>query len=70
MRVIIEFALKVAHDRKNLVAEDYAKVRAQGISEAELVEIILIAAIAIFNDTVADALQIEVDHQVVEALDR
>jgi len=40
VRVIIEFALKVAHDRKNLVAEDYARVRAQGISEAELVEII------------------------------
>jgi len=70
VRVIIEFALKVALDRKNLVAKDYAKVRAQGISEAELVEIILIAAIAIFNDTVADALQIEVEHQVVEALGR
>ena len=70
VRVIIEFAEKVAHDRLNLVAEDYAKVRAQGISEAELVEIILIAAVGIFNDTVADALKIEVDHEVVEALGR
>ena len=34
VRVIIEFAVKVAHDRQNLVAEDYAKVRAQGISDA------------------------------------
>ncbi len=70
VRVIIEFAVKVAHDRQNLVAEDYAKVRAQGISDAELVEIILIAAIGIFNDTIADALKIEVDHEVAEALGR
>ena len=70
VRVIIEFACKVAHDRQNLVAEDYDKVRAQGISDAEIVEIILIAAIGIFNDTVADALKIEVDDQVVEALGR
>ena len=60
----------VAHDRKNLVAEDYARVRAQGISEAEIVEIILIAAVGIFNDTVADALMIQVDDEVVEALGR
>ena len=70
VRVIIEFALKVAHDRKNLVAEDYDRVRAQGISEAELVEIILIAAIGVLNDTVADALMIQVDDEVVEALGR
>jgi alkylhydroperoxidase family enzyme len=70
VRVIIEFALKVAHDRKNLVPEDYEKVRAQGISEAELVEIILIAAIGVLNDTVADALMIEVDNEVIEALVR
>jgi len=70
VRVIIEFALKVAHDRKNLVAEDYAQVRAMGISEAELVEIILIAAVGIFNDTVADALKIDVDEEVVTALGR
>jgi alkylhydroperoxidase family enzyme len=68
VRVIIEFALKVAHDRRNLVEEDYERVRAHGISDAELVEIILIAAIGIFNDTVADALQIQVDEEVREAL--
>jgi alkylhydroperoxidase family enzyme len=68
VRVIIEFALKVAHDRKNLVAEDYEKVRLQGISNAELVEIILIAALGVFNDTAADALKIEVDNEVVAAL--
>jgi uncharacterized peroxidase-related enzyme len=70
VRVIIEFALKVAHDRRNLVAEDYDRVRLHGISNAEIVEIILIAAIGVFNDTMADALMIEVDDEVVEALGR
>jgi uncharacterized peroxidase-related enzyme len=70
VRVIIEFALKVAHDRKNLVAEDYDRVRAQGISDAELVEIILIAALGIYYDTVADTLKVDVDHEVTEALGR
>jgi uncharacterized peroxidase-related enzyme len=68
VRVIIEFALKVAHDRKNVVKEDYDKVRAQGISDAEIVEIAVIAAIGVMNDTLSDALHIEVDHQTVEAL--
>jgi uncharacterized peroxidase-related enzyme len=68
VRVIIEFALKIAHDRQNLVAEDYDKVRAQGISDAELVEIVLVAAVGVFNDTVADALMIDVDSEVVAAL--
>jgi alkylhydroperoxidase family enzyme len=70
VRVIIQFALKVAHDRQNLVAEDYDRVRAQGISDAELVEVILISAIGVFNDIVADSLKIEVDNEVIEALGR
>jgi uncharacterized peroxidase-related enzyme len=70
VRIIIEFALKIAHDRQNLVAEDYDRVRAQGISDAELVEIIMISAIGVFNDIVADTLKIEVDDEVIEALDR
>jgi len=35
-----------------------------------LVEIILIAALAKYNDTLADALKIEVDPMVAEALGR
>jgi uncharacterized peroxidase-related enzyme len=70
VRIIIEFALKIAHDRQNLVEEDYNKLRAQGISNAELVEIILIAAQGVFNDIVADALMIEVDNEVIAALGR
>jgi uncharacterized peroxidase-related enzyme len=39
---IIEFALKASHDPQSLVAEDYDRVRDQGVTDEELVEIILI----------------------------
>jgi uncharacterized peroxidase-related enzyme len=70
IRAIIEFALKASHDPQGLVAEDYARVREQGITDEELVEIILIAAIGNYNDTLADALKIEVDSMVADALGR
>lgn len=67
---IIEFALKVSHDPQGLVAEDYDQVREQGITDEELVEIILIAAIGNYADTLADALKIEVESLVSEGLGR
>jgi alkylhydroperoxidase/carboxymuconolactone decarboxylase family protein YurZ len=68
VRVIIEFALKVSQDPQSLVAGDYQRVRAEGVSTAELLEVILIAAVGKFNDTLADALKIDVDDMVAEAL--
>jgi uncharacterized peroxidase-related enzyme len=70
VRAIIEFALKVSRDPQGLIPEDYERVREQGVTDEELVEIILIAAIGKFNDTLADALKIEVDPMVAEALGR
>lgn len=70
IRAIIEFALKVAQDPQGLVSEDYERVREQGVTDEELVEIILIAAIGKYNDTLADALKIDVDPMVAEALGR
>jgi uncharacterized peroxidase-related enzyme len=68
VRVIIEFALKVSQDPQGLIAEDYQRVRAEGVSTAELLEVILIASVGKFNDTLADALKIDVDDMVAEAL--
>ena len=68
IRATIQFALKVAGSPKALVREDYDALRAQGVSEAELVEIIHLAAMASSGDTLADALKIEVDPAVSEAL--
>ena len=70
IRAIIEFSLKVAHDPRGLVAEDYDRVREQGVSDEELVEIILTAALGSLADTMADALKVKVDAPVAEALGR
>jgi alkylhydroperoxidase family enzyme len=68
LREIILFALKINDGPQSLVAEDYERVRAQGVSNAELMEIMLVAATARFNDTLADAMKIDVDKLVAEAL--
>jgi alkylhydroperoxidase family enzyme len=53
-----------------VVAEDFDRVREQGITDEELVEIILVAAAANYVDTLADTFKIEVDPMVTEALGR
>ncbi|HRQ40169.1 MAG TPA: hypothetical protein PLD25_19840 [Chloroflexota bacterium] len=68
VRAIIKFALKCALDPQSLMAEDYDQVRDQGVSDEELLEIIMIAAVANFSDTLADALKIEVDAPIAQAL--
>lgn len=68
LQAIMQFAIKCALDPQGLVAQDYDRVRGYGVTDAELVEIIFWAAVANFGDTVADALKIEVDAPVVEAL--
>jgi uncharacterized peroxidase-related enzyme len=70
VREIIRFALKVNSDPQSLVAEDYDCVRAVGVTDEELTEIILLAAMARMGDTLADALKIEVDPAAAQALGR
>lgn len=70
IRMTIEFALKVAGDAKSLVREDYDNLRAQGVSDEEIVEIIQLAATGSSGDVLADALKVDVDEGVVQALGR
>lgn len=70
VRAIIGFCLKVAHDPQGMVAEDYQSLLEQGISQAEMAELMLVASVANMVDTLADALKIEVDPQVSQALGR
>ena len=70
IRAIVEFAVKAARDPKGLSVEDYDMVRDQGVSDEEIVEIIYVAAMGNLGDTIADALKIEVDSAVTEALGR
>jgi len=70
VQAIIDFAIKVAHHPQELVREDYERVRDQGVTDAEIVEIIITAAAGVLSDIVADALQVDVDNMVSIALDQ
>ena len=70
IRDVIAFALKVAHDPHGLVAADYERLREHGITDEELVEIAVNAAMATFFDILADSLKVEVDPAVAQGLGR
>ncbi len=65
LRAIINFALKAANNPQGLVPEDYDEVRAQGVTDEEIIELIFVAAIATLVDTLADALKVELESEVV-----
>ncbi|HMN29038.1 MAG TPA: carboxymuconolactone decarboxylase family protein [Caldilineaceae bacterium] len=68
IQAIIRFALKVTHNPKGLLAEDYDRLRNQGVTDAEAVEIVLIAAAGGHGNLLADALKVDVDAQTAQAL--
>jgi alkylhydroperoxidase family enzyme len=70
VRVIIEFALKCSMHQENPTAEDFEIVRAQGVTDEEIVQIISLAALANYLNTMANALRVEVDDTVAETLER
>jgi uncharacterized peroxidase-related enzyme len=70
VRAIIEFALMVATHPKALTPDDYERLREQGVTDEEIVEIVMVAAVSVQGDILADTLKIEVEPMVKEALGR
>ena len=70
LQAIIRFALQCAFNPQGLTAADYEQVREQGVSDDELAQIIFLAALGNFNDTIADSFKIEVEPVVLEGLGR
>ena len=70
VRVIIEFAIMVSYDPKAVSLEQYDQLRDFGISDPEMVEIIMVAGMGRLGDTLADSLKVEVDDAVREMLGR
>jgi len=70
VQAIIKFAQKCALTPQSLVEADYEAVRAEGISDQELIEIIGLAALGNYLDTLADGLKVEVDSVFTEILGR
>lgn len=55
---IIKFAVRCALDPQGLTEVDYDRVREQGLSDEEVVELIGWAAIAMYNDTISDSMKL------------
>lgn len=68
LQAILQFAIKASLYPKELSAEDYQRLREEGLSDEEIVEIVFMAAVAAMNDTLADALKIDVDPHVARML--
>jgi uncharacterized peroxidase-related enzyme len=64
----IRFAQKCAFDRGNLTADDFDTLRQQGLDDAEIVEIITLAALAVYLNTIADSLKVDMDDAISAAL--
>lgn len=68
VQTIVRFAEKCAMDRLNLTDADYEEVRNQGVSDEEMVEIVALAALGNYLDTIADSLKLPVDDFIAQAL--
>ena len=64
---IVRFATKCGMEPQSLTMADYESVRKQGLSDQEIVEVIVYAAWCTFADRIADALKIEVDPFIKQA---
>jgi len=61
LRDMILFALKCARAPQSLEAHDYGKLRRHGLRDREIVEIISMAALAVYANILADATGMEAD---------
>ena len=68
VQAIVAFAVKAAKTPGAVGQADYDGLRAQGISDAEIVEIVGLAATGAFLDIVSDALKIPVDDMIKQGL--
>ena len=68
VQTIVKFGLKCARDRAHLGSADYDTVRAQGVTEEEILEIIGLAALGNFLNTFSDSLKIELDEPIAQML--
>ena len=68
VQAIVAFAVKAAKSPKDLSGGDFEKLRDMGISDAEIVEIVALAALGGYLDSIADALKIDVDDMIAQGL--
>ena len=68
VQAIVKFANKAAYDAHGLTEADFENLRDHGVTDEEITEIIGVAAIGNYFDTIADAMKIPVDAPIQQAL--
>lgn len=68
IQAIIAFALKVSHSPLDVDEKDYERLRGMGITDEEIVDIAVNAAMATFFDILADSLKVGVEPVIAEGL--
>src|SRR4051812_42165272 len=61
LRAMVEFAVKCARNPQSLAPSDFSKMRAFGLRESEIVELIGMAAFAVYANIIADATAMQGD---------
>jgi uncharacterized peroxidase-related enzyme len=70
VRVIIQFSIKMSQDPQSVTNEDFEILREYGVSDAEILEIVIVSAHAVSADIIADTLKVPVESEVYSALGR
>jgi uncharacterized peroxidase-related enzyme len=68
-QAIVQFATKVAADPVGIDASDVAQLKDQGLTDADVADIIFAVAARCFFATVLEAAGAEADHQLAETFD-
>jgi uncharacterized peroxidase-related enzyme len=65
-RDIIVFGLKCARDPQSLTGEDFDVLRRHGLAQSEIMEVIAMAALAVYANTIADATNMDSDEMFTQ----
>jgi uncharacterized peroxidase-related enzyme len=65
-RDIIVFGLKCARDPQSLTDEDFDGLRLHGLAQSEIMEVISMAALAVYANTIADATGMPADEMFTQ----
>jgi uncharacterized peroxidase-related enzyme len=68
-RAVLGFATDVAHDAASITAAQVQELRDHGLTDAEIVDIVLAVSARAFFTTVLDALGVQADAQLGETFD-
>jgi uncharacterized peroxidase-related enzyme len=68
-RAVIDFAAKVARDASSITAADVDRLRAQGLGEDDIVDVVLAVSARAFFTKVLDGLGVQADFQLGEMFD-